>query len=406
MHGGGTAMGITPPDRTFLLDLTRLVRRAGRAMTGVDRVERAYLAHLGQAGRLYGLVRSSLGYILLDPGGCAAFARLLDQGNWGPPDRYARLRPGLDAQRARVEADLRRIAVDRCLPLRLARMLRRHLPAHVRYLNVGHTKLTNGLVRADRSIRGAHIAVMVHDTIPLDHPEWVRPEMPARFRVFLDAVATHADAVLFNSADTQDRFARHVPGTAATPVMARLGVDVPVPGAVPKGPWGNAPTFVIVGTIEPRKDHALLLDIWPDIHDAHLLICGSRGWRNEQVFYALDQKPNHVHELPGLSDAAVAALVQHSFGLLQPSRAEGYGFPALEAASLGVPVLATDLAVTRALLGDIAVYLPPGDAVAWTKAINGRITAGRAGQDTPPTGQKFSPPDWDQHFKTVLSRIC
>jgi hypothetical protein len=63
---------------TRLLDLTRLVSRLGRGpMTGIDRVECAYLTHLASRETpLFGLVRSGAGWLLLDQPGCARFAQI------------------------------------------------------------------------------------------------------------------------------------------------------------------------------------------------------------------------------------------------------------------------------------------------------------------------------------------
>ena len=66
-----------------LLDLTRLVSRTGLAFTGVDRVEHAYLTHLPEFGPLFGLLRTNLGYLLLDGDGCRDLARRIAAQDWG-----------------------------------------------------------------------------------------------------------------------------------------------------------------------------------------------------------------------------------------------------------------------------------------------------------------------------------
>lgn len=395
-------MGITTADRVCLLDLTRLTRRAGRAMTGIDRVEAAYLHGLAAHATLFGLVRTGLGYILLGPEGCARFAERLADGGWGSADGYARLVRGIDPMRARAEADMRRLALARTVPLGLSRMLRRHLPAAFTYFNVGHTRMPGALCGALRAHPGARVAIMVHDTIPLDHPEWVRPGMPARFARFLDRATGLADVVVVNSDATGAALRRHLPAMRARCVTAPLGVTPAVPKAPPEGPWTGRPYFVCVGTIEARKDHALLLDIWPGIPAAHLLICGARGWRNDAVLARLDARPDRVHELHALSDGAIAGLTANAAALLMPSRAEGFGLPVYEAAALGTPVLCSDLPVYREGLGDIPIYLPPGDRLAWGKAVAEQAHPDIAGQRR----AHFDPPGWTAHFKTVLTQAC
>ncbi|WP_323767455.1 glycosyltransferase family 1 protein [Antarctobacter sp.] len=393
-------MGTTRRNR--LLDLTRLTSRAGRPLTGVDRVEFAYLTHMLRHGPLWGLVRTSLGYVLLDAAGCAAFRDKLLSQDWGPADRLSRIKRGLDPMRARAEADLRRLCVARCLPLRLSAMLRRHLPRDLTYVNTGHTNLTDRVLSALRGI-DARISVFVHDTIPLDMPQFQRPGTVERFRHFLMRTAQHADLILCNSHQTEADLARHLAGgRLPSTISAPLGLDLMQPTQAPQGPW-TAPYFVTLGTIEPRKNHALLLDLWDDIPETHLLICGSRGWENHAVFDRLDSRPPRVHELPGLDDGQVAALLQGSAGLLFPSLAEGYGLPPVEAAALNVPVLANDLPIYREVLGDIPVYANVSDRYLWRKQINRMAADHQTGQTRAEQAPRFAPPTWEAHFKVVLT---
>ncbi|QRF65011.1 glycosyltransferase family 4 protein [Ponticoccus alexandrii] len=398
-------MAITTADPIRLLDLTRLVSRAGRPLTGVDRVEYAWLDHLCGLGLpFYGLARTSLGYVLLDARGCSALRDRVRDGKWGPADPLSRLVRGIDPGRARAEADLRRLCIARCVKPLLGRMLRRHLPRGVHYVNLGHTNLTDRVIAALKS-RESRIAVLVHDTIPLDAPQYQRPGAVDRFAAFLARVGRCADAVICNSEQTRADVARHLGTAMPEAVVAPLGIDVAAPGVPPEGPW-TQPYFVTVGTIEPRKNHALLLDLWPEIPDAHLLICGSRGWENHRTFARLDARPKRVHELPGLSDTQIAALLAGSAGMLFPSLAEGYGLPPAEAAALGVPVLCNDLPIYREVLGNIPVYADASDRYLWRNKIREMAAHHRAGQDG--RGQAapiFDPPTWESHFNKALTLI-
>ncbi|HSF65090.1 MAG TPA: glycosyltransferase family 1 protein [Paracoccaceae bacterium] len=402
-----------------LIDLTRLVSRVGKGPpTGVDRVEAAWLRHLLTLDvPLFGLVRSAAGFLLLDRGGAQAVADLAS-GVLAPaaPDLIGRLLLRRDPARAGAEAVLRRRALARCLRPGLAGMLRRHLPRGVSALNLGHANLTAPVLRALHQGPGAQVTVLVHDTIPLDHPRFTRPGTPEDFARKLATVSAHADRVIHTAHATRATTDAHLARLGRVPpgIVAPLGVEVPPDGPLPPDLVLDRPYFVALGTIEPRKNHALLLDVWDDLARAHpagalpdLLILGRRGWQNRDVFDRLDalRGPDaRVRELPGLSDAAVGALLRGARALLFPSQAEGYGLPPLEAAALGVPVIAPPLPVLRELLGDYPVYASPLDRYAWGNYIwTLTQSVGASGAGALSHGRAVRPPPWGDHFKTVLS---
>ena len=397
-----------------ILDLTRLVSRLGRGpMTGIDRVEYAYLSHLiGLDVPLFGLVRTRIGFALLDRAGVIALAQRFrgetPVGRSGILERFCYPKSPL---RARAEAEVRRLALTRCSRLGLARMVRRNMP-HARgclpsYLNVGHANLALRALTAIRAA-GCKIAVLIHDTIPLDHPEFCRPDTIPGFKRKISAVAQMADLVIHSSRDARSKTEVHFAKAGRVPqgIVANLGVPLPHVGALPVGFDPLPPYFVTLGTIEPRKNHSLLLDIWERLPEPRprLLILGARGWNNEAVFARLDKlrsRPD-ILELPGLDDATVAALLHGARALLFPSFAEGFGLPPIEAMALGVPVISADLPVIRELLGDKAVYLNPSDSYSWLETIKEWT------QRSDPIDSRairVVPPQWSAHFKTVLTHI-
>lgn len=387
-----------------LLDLTRLMSRWGRGpMTGVDRVEFAYLTQvLAMDAPAFGLVRSALGFLLLDLAGMRLL--LADLPPMAQPDLIGRIAYRRDRLRATAEAVLRRAAVARCPRRGLRRMLLRHLPAGGSYFNVGHANLDAATFRQLRDA-GWSITVLVHDTIPLDHPEFARPGSVEAFRRKMRVVAQQADRVIHTTqaarAATEAQFARF--GRVPPGFVAPLGVPVPkpVPQELPFVP--QPPYFLCLGTIEPRKNHLMLLDVWQNLPAPvpQLYIVGRRGWSNVAVFDRLDHLPSDapIHEVAGLSDGAVAALLQGAQALLFPSFAEGFGLPAVEAAALGTPVIASDLAAFREILGENAVYLEASDSYSWMETIRA-WTRPRALTDTVKI-----PPSWRVHFMIIFDQV-
>jgi|TARA_B110000908_G_scaffold169610_1_gene227128 glycosyltransferase involved in cell wall biosynthesis len=409
MHGDGTKLADIqnnpPPAR--LLDVTRLIRRAGRVLTGVDRVEMAYLeSFLLEPVPVFGLVRTSFGYALLDQAGLTRIKlQLCGQKRFGKLDVLSRFPRGLTLTQRRALSDVRRLSIGRSIPRRLPKLLMEHLPQNTSYVNVGHSNLTDRVFLGVKAALGSKIAVMIHDVIPLDFPQFQRPGTVEIFRKKLQRVQKHTDFVIYNSADSQRHSEGHMAEWGELPkgIVSHLGTELPGPDpdfVLPKCPY-----FVAVGTIEPRKNHAFLLDIWkglgPEAPELH--ICGARGWRNEAVFDRLDSLPegSKVFERAGLNDSALAALVQGSQGLLFPSFAEGFGLPPVEAAALRVPILCNDLEVLREILGDIPVYVKVSDSYLWNKTVKELAIAD---PKTRKQGQ-YTPTSWSDHFKIVLSLI-
>lgn len=394
-------------DPAILLDVTRLISRLGQgAATGIDRVEAEWLAHLQGCPHLL-LARARRAQLLLPPPAGAAILRWLagDLADLPPPDLIDRLRGRRDI-RARAEAALRRMSTHRAdrAGRGIAAQVQARLPDAV-YLNVGHSNLTaalwSGLAPLPR-------AVLIHDTIPLDHPQFTRAGQSDKFRDRLAAALKHAGLVLTVSKATRTDVLRWQAALDLPPVpvvAAPIGTRLvpPDPRGVPATLDLTRPFFVTLGTIEPRKNHALLLDAWDALGpDApQLFIIGRRGWENHDTFARLDRLPpdSPVKVLTTLDDGAVAQLITRSHGLLMPSRAEGFGLPLTEAAARGVPVLCAPLAAAKELMGDYALYLSPDAPQEWAHEIR-RLAAMPAQRQSP-----RPVPEWNAHFSNMRSAL-
>ncbi|WP_295386862.1 glycosyltransferase family 1 protein [uncultured Thiodictyon sp.] len=372
-----------------LIDVTRLLGRflQGRLPTGVDRVSLAYIEHYRPRARA--LVRwHGVGFELSRPASEALFQRLLC------PD--ARHRPGT----RKLVAHGIVTALGR--PRSSGRLL----------INTGHVGLEHpGYARilAQRQVR---LVFLLHDLIPLSHPEYCRPGEGLRHRTRLDNMIGLASGIITNSRATladlnayaQDA-GRDLPPTQAALLASGLPSVAPGPRPV-AGPY-----FVFLSTVEPRKNHWLLLHLWrhiiADLGPAapRLVVIGQRGWECEQVVDLLERcEPlrGFVIEHARCSDSELATYLHHAEALLFPSFAEGYGMPVAEALSLGVPVIASDLPVFAEIAGDVPEYIDPLDGRRWREVIEAYCppdSPRRAAQLA--RMARFAVPTWAGHFARV-----
>jgi len=383
----------------LLLDISRTISRAPYPHpTGIDRVERAYIEHyLAADAPVFFLSRVLKGYVLLDKTAMQAIWMMITgAAPWQKQDLIARLfSHKLPRATNQAESTLRRLSLATCLRGGLAKMLVRHLPNGFTYLNTGHSNRKPALWKGIKAGGAGKMLAMVHDVIPLDYPEYTRPDTAARFETELKATATACNALIFNSQDTAKRTAKYLQKWGASPTSLPILLGTKSLPVSEQAPLADPAEFIILGTIEPRKNHQLLLDIWPEIN-AQLHIIGQRGWQNEAVFTALDTSPmmgKTVFEHPKLSDQALAHRLATARALLFPSFAEGFGYPLIEALQMGLPVICADLPCFREIAGDLPTYLPPDDPSAWKAAINAAATSPR---EKIPKNVSF--PTWDQHF--------
>jgi glycosyltransferase involved in cell wall biosynthesis len=378
----------------MLIDVTRLADRTlqGRMPTGVDRVSLAYLHHYGSRARA--LVRFAGRWLELDAvGSKRLFRALLDDG----------------AGRAAT--------IRRCVGKGYALAWRRHRGAIL--LNTGHSGLDQVDYVREVERRGLRPLFFLHDLIPISHPEYCRPGEADKHHRRLDTMLSVGRGLIVNSAETRDELYAYA---AARAVPVPPCVVAPLaPSRLPPSdsvrPIG-APYFVALGTIEPRKNHLLLLHLWRELAKAlgesapRLVVVGQRGWECEQVVDLLERcecLKGVVVERPRCDDGELATWLYHSRALLFPSFIEGFGIPLVEALTLGVPVIATDLAVFREIAGVIPDYLDPLDGLGWKRSILDYLSpAGSLRQAQIARMQGFVAPSWDAHFTVVddlLARV-
>ncbi|ABQ70361.1 glycosyl transferase, group 1 [Rhizorhabdus wittichii RW1] len=398
---------LLPAGVEIILDLSRLLSRTLHAMpTGIDRVELVY------ARQLLDLVPDRLRFAAVNPFGVygrlphAAVLRFLDETEARWAERAA---PGRRAMTLAAARTLARLA-PRPVPRPAPGVRRYYVQASPHHLHRPER------VRAKLRAEQARFICLVHDLIPIEFPEYARPNGAATHRLRIGTMAALADGLIANSQATADSMARFLTGTTPPPIrVAHLGCD-----PLPEGDDGPlpipAPYFVVLSTIEPRKNHLLLLHVWRRMAETlgpertpHLAIVGRRGWENENVLDMLERCEairGHVHELAGLSDRGVAALLRNARALLLPSFAEGFGMPVTEALMAGTPAICSDLPALREAGGAVPEFLDPLDGPAWADMILDYAADRSERRDRQMERLRgWTPPGWRGHIATVLDLV-
>jgi glycosyltransferase involved in cell wall biosynthesis len=411
----------------ILFDATRLFMRASRTSpTGIDRVAQAYGRWLLSRPDIDTIPVCSLGGVLtsLSP---AAFRRVVEHRaseSAASGDDWRRLVRALTAPAGVASGDgglaLRLTAAKTAIETRPARYLRfglglaadwrlRRHGAGDLYLNVSHFGLEQPRLLDRLTARRIRTVAMVHDLIPILHPEYCSPSAFGWHLRRVEALLEHAELLLANSRSTAAELTAFAKQTGRRPppiCVAPLGLE-PLFHVRPSHGLGSRPYFVCVGTIEPRKNVGLLLTLWRRLAERlgdatpPLVLAGQRGWETEAIVDHLERSPpvrRFVHEINGLGDAELAMLIAGATALLSPSFMEGFSLPVAEARSMGTPVIASDIEVHRELAPE-ARLIDPLDGPAWLEAIEAALLEGgeRRSVVTPP----HAPPGWPEHFEIV-----
>lgn len=371
-----------------LLDCTRMVATgwSGRMPSGIDRVCDAYRAHF--APRAQAVVQLHGHARVLSPDHSAQLFDVLESPGAGFRARFAALAARVLARRP-VEAG----------------------PAL--YLNVSHSDFDLdrhlGWVQAS----GVKPVYLLHDLIPIEHPQFTTPHKAARHAGRVRRALEAASGIIANSHATARAIRTFAQGEGLSPpplLEAPLGAPLlAVPGQVPRQPAGRA-SFVCVSTIEHRKNHMLLLDIWQRLiaqageAAPHLVLIGRWGVGGKAVrrrYLGDPQLRRFVTVRTDCSDADIAQCLRSARALLAPSRAEGFGLPVAEALRLGVPVIASDLPAFREAGGTVPTFLDPAATDSWLRMIRQFAADGPERQRQIIALKAWRAPDWGDHFALV-----
>ncbi|WP_413741251.1 glycosyltransferase [Sodalis sp. RH15] len=272
------------------------------------------------------------------------------------------------------------------------------------------------------SDRGAHVQFMVYDLLPVRMPEVFPPGADSSFERWLRSVCSFDGAVCISQSVAEDLARWREANQPAAPLertsfpisWVHLGADVMnsapsrgLPQDALRVLWQlhESPTFLMVGTIEPRKGYGQVLEafsqLWRDKQDVNLVIVGREGWLGlpaenrrdiPQTIESIRNHPElgrHLFWLEGISDEYLEEVYSGATCLLAASYDEGFGLPLIEAAQHGLPLLVRDIPVFREVAGERASYFCAETAAELVKSVRAWLALRAQGKTVASKGMPF-----------------
>jgi len=258
--------------------------------------------------------------------------------------------------------------------------------------------------------------VTIHDLSFLVAPQYTHPRLRAYLTAAVPRSLQRASAVIAVSEQVRREVIEHYglpaerviaiphgvasglaepPDNQAQGTLARLGV--------------REPYFLMVGTIEPRKNHLAALDAFALLASRHpdlsLVIAGRPGWLAEPIMRAIHEAGARlpVRYLGPVADADLPALYARSVALVYPSWYEGFGLPVLEAMACGTVVITSEGGAPAEVAGDAALAVPPDRpealAEAMERIVNDSALRGRLAKEGRRRAASFS---WERAARQHL----
>jgi glycosyltransferase involved in cell wall biosynthesis len=232
----------------------------------------------------------------------------------------------------------------------------------------------------DLKARGWHVVAYIYDLIPISAPEYCDDNLVRLFSEAFYSLIDLLDSVLTISEHTKREVEDQlrIIGVSIPVSAVALGHEMSVSAeGIDEEAWLvgknlDAPYVLCVGTIEVRKNHTLLFNVWRSLHrergDATptLVLVGRPGWRVRDLMEQLAATGNisgKVRILHDLSDAELATLYRNCLFTVFPSFVEGWGLPVGESLGHGKLCLASNSSSVPEVGGDLVEYFDPLNAL-------------------------------------------
>ena len=233
---------------------------------------------------------------------------------------------------------------------------------------------------------GVKIITQLYDIIPITHPQFCREITTTNFMLYLTANLKYADLIITSASATVD---------ALNELTDRLSIERKKTKVVPlgcdfvqkkkslaeidenvKNITKDSKYILMVGTIEPRKNHSIVIDALESglaEKGIKAVFAGRIGWNVEKLEKRIKEHPLYNKQLFFVekpNDATVDYLYKNAYAVAFPTFNEGFGLPVIEAFQRGTPVIASDIKVIHEVAGDFAHYFDNTNKDDFVRCVN------------------------------------
>lgn len=271
---------------------------------------------------------------------------------------------------------------------------------------------------------GVSVVFVLYDLIPITHESLYAEERKTEFELFVKQMLLNSDKVLCISKAVQDELFSYIANNQSSLISQKLpkidffhlGVDFKIPSSgfvrqELKDIFIDSDTsvFLMVSTIEPRKNHQYLLDVfeslWLSGSSSKLLIVGRIGWDVKDLIKRISSNAllnKKLFMFNDVNDEELGYCYEHSTSLVFPSMIEGFGLPVIESLQKGLPVIASDIPAHREIGQDNIMYLDLNRHESLSELISNIEVSGVDNRFQP---RNFKWMDWEEATHNFLTRI-
>ncbi len=283
-----------------------------------------------------------------------------------------------------------------------------------------HNVPTRDVLLPQLSASGLKIVTFLYDVMPIKFPEYFEQFAVEKFKKFLNAHLKYSSAfICISRASERDllEYAGQVDAktTNFSTTSIQLGVDHtrtiadqvswPLPSTIQR-------YILCVSTIEPRKNHNLLLAAFEkaaqQCQDVALVLVGKKGWKSNQFIQQLKQHPlwqKRIFWFCNINDATLSSFYKRAHLVVIPSLYEGLGLPVVEALNYGCVTLCSNTGGLPEAGGLHAIYFDPRKKDQLIQVLKQYLHNNKAHEQKSLMVRAFKGPSWNSTISSIIKTL-